>query len=129
MKLTKKEIWRLNISRCQCNSIEQKTYEFNLPIPFETGWITGRFPSYLKGFEKYYNAIKLPSFCGEDPYYELKEEYRNNRPKYHITITHPIYDVDVTEKNLEYATNYFNRYTRLAKQYADLIKKCDNSLD
>ena len=128
MKLTKKEATRLGVVRC--NSIEPKTYEFNPPIPFETGWITENFPNYLKGFEKYYNVVKLPSFFGKERnYYELKEEYRNNRPKYHITVTHPIYDVDITEKNLEYATGYFNRYTRLAKQYADLIKKCDNSLD
>lgn len=128
MKLSKKEMRRLGIY-CY-NSVEPKTYEFNLPIPFETGWPTDKFPNYLKGFENYYNTVTLPRYFGKDSvYYELKEEYRNNRPKYHITVTHPVYNVDVTEKNLEYANGYFNRYTRLAKQYADLIKKCENSLD
>ncbi len=129
MKVTTKQLRRLG-GKAHIISKEMQTYYFTPKVPYETGWGTWKFPNYLKGTRQYYDAVSFTRWNGDEVvYYRLKDEFKDDRPIYHIVVNHPIYEVEVTKANLEYVNSYYKRYAKLAKEYADLYELCDNSLD
>lgn len=72
---------------------------------------------YLKGFADYYRNGWFDAI--------LKDEYRDNRPNYTITISYNLYDIELTEKGMKKVVNRCERYRRLAERYATLLPTND----
>lgn len=80
------------------------------PIPYEAGmFMDGRFPSYLQGFEDYYEKRR--------GFWRLKLEHRKNRPQYTIEIAPVAYDIVLTQEGEAVTQKRFKKYQRLAKRY------------
>ena len=100
-------------------SEERVTEEFTKLCPKTTGWNWDTdFPKYLAGCEKYYQPRTEKYGANQ---WELKPEYRENRPTYKITITYTLYDVELTANGKREATRRYNIHKRNMEKYAKLL--------
>lgn len=126
MKLTLKELHRLrhfNIIRK-----EKKVYNLTPPLPDTTNEeaiTTG----YLAGFEDYYRPMGKYSYSFYGRRFVLKDEYaalsKKDRPRYQVTVEHPVYDVEPTDMGIEHLRDMYERYAKLTSAYADILAKCE----
>ena len=87
-------------------------------IPYSTEWNikTGGFPSYLAGFESYYEYESIHNK------WKLKEEYLNNRPKYSVEITYFEYEVKLNEDVKKEIKRRYEYYSKIANKYEKLLE-------
>lgn len=87
-------------------------------IPYKTGWnaVKGVFPSYLNGFESYYEPEP------ESNLWKLKDEYWDNRPKYSTEVVYYEYEVEMNKKVKKEIKRRFERYSKLANKYEKLLE-------
>lgn len=102
---------------------EEITKNISHNIPVTTGYYgCFHFPSYLKGFEDYYNK-KVENWgshitiCG----WRLKPEYLENRPQYTISVTYTLYDVEFTKKGKDKIKRRYNIHKHNLEKYANLM--------
>lgn len=100
---------------------ERKSVIVTHKIPFTAGTLTGFFPSYLKGFEKYYEhkSIKFSRFKYEC--WELKPEYKENRPSYTFEAISYVLDIELTEEGKKEIQRRYNIHKRNMEKYASLM--------
>lgn len=90
-------------------------------IPYETGWNNTEegFPSYLAGFESYYEPTII-YYWGNC--WKLKEKYLDSRPKYSVEITYFEYEVEMSEKVKKEIKKRYERFFKLANKYEKLLE-------
>lgn len=101
---------------------EEITKNISRNIPITTGFGCSCFPSYLKGFEDYYNKEKQTwgsriTICG----WRLKSEYLKNRPQYTISVTYTLYDVEFTKTGKDEIKRRYDIHKRNLEKYASLM--------
>lgn len=88
--------------------------------PLSTGWTCNcdkdGFPLYLKECKEYYN---IPKHKWE--MWELKEEYRENRPTYSVTISYELIDIELTEAGKKEVERRYKIHKRNMEKYAKLL--------
>ena len=122
MKVTNREIKSL------CNwgkyvdyrvvGVESVTKTVSHEIPLTTGVIGTGFPIYLFDFKDYYMNTNKYRRGG---YWILKSEYIENRPRYSITVTYNVLDVEFTEHGKEEIARRYNLHKRNMEKYARLM--------
>jgi len=98
--------------------VESVTKTVSHEIPLTTGVIGRGFPIYLFGFEKYYTDTNRYKNGG---YWILKSEYIENRPRYSITVTYNVLDVEFTKHGKEEIARRYNLHKRNMEKYARLM--------
>lgn len=103
-------------------SKEEVTKNISHNIPITTGFCCSRIPSYLKGFEDYYNE-EVQTWGSHTTIrgWRLKPEYLENRPQYTISITYTLYDVEFTKKGKDEIKRRYNIHKRNLEKYASLM--------
>lgn len=83
------------------------------PIPYTTGIYESQFPTYLKGFEDYYE--KVSRFAP----WRLKD--KKNRPCYTITVSYPVYDIKLKPNGEKEFQRRYQMHKRNMEKYARLL--------
>ena len=110
-------------SYIKVNGREEKSITVTHKLPYTTGRGCSELPSYLKGFEKYYNFIPYNSGWSYPRFmWILKEGYRENRPTYTFETTVEIFDVDFTENGKAELKRRYEMYKRNMEKYARLLE-------
>ena len=83
-------------------------------LPYTTGCtVTNEFPTYLKDYKDYYTKRGF--------WWQLKEEYRWNRPSYTITVRNARYDVELTPIGVEHVRKRYEAHKRLMEEFQKLL--------
>ena len=90
-------------------------------IPFSTGFFLNDFPNYLKGFEEYYEEKIVRFSRYTRRYWELKPQYKENRPSYTFEAISYVLDIELTEEGKKEIQRRYNIHKRNMEKYANLM--------
>lgn len=120
MRVTKKFLKSYNRYNFEITEQIEVRKTIECYIPQFTGWsaTVGEFPSYLNGFESYYERENESIYSK----WKLKEEYLNNRPKYSVEITYFEYEVKLNEDVKKEIKRRHEYYSKIANKYEKLLE-------
>lgn len=101
-------------------SREMVTKTITKPVPMTTGWgcSENEFPEYLKGCEQFYSYNHISRYSAD---WELKPEYRENRPTYSVEISYELVEVEFTPEGEKEIKRRYNIHKRLMERYGRLM--------